>query len=54
MGRSGERGSDISVLVAWHDDDYDDDIYICVCVCVCLPTPQHGPDGIRGQFLNKL
>ena len=27
IGRSGERGSGISVLVAQHDDD-DDDIYI--------------------------
>ena len=27
IGRGGERGSGISVLIAWHDDD-DDDIYI--------------------------
>ena len=27
IGRSGERGSGISVLVAWHDDDDDDDIF---------------------------
>ena len=37
IGRSGERGSGISVLAAWHDDD---DIYIYiymyVCVCVCV------------------
>ena len=26
IGRSGERGSGISVLVAQHDDDDDDDI----------------------------
>ena len=25
MEKSGERGSGISVLVAWHDDDDDDD-----------------------------
>ena len=25
IGRSGERGSRISVLAAWHDDDDDDD-----------------------------
>ena len=25
IGRGGERGSGISVLVAWHDDDDDDD-----------------------------
>ena len=25
IGRSGERGSGISVLAAWHDDDDDDD-----------------------------
>ena len=53
IGRSGERGSEISVLAARHDDD--DDIYIyiiiymCVCVCVCVygislntPTWHHG------------
>ena len=34
IGRRGERGSGISVLVTRHDDD-DDDIYIYVCVCVC-------------------
>ena len=44
IGRSGDRGSGISVLAARHDDDDDDDIYIyiyvyifmCVCVCVCV------------------
>ena len=30
MGRSGERGLGISVLVAWHDDD--DDIYIYIYI----------------------
>ena len=25
IGKSGERGSEISVLAAWHDDDDDDD-----------------------------
>ena len=29
IGRSGERGSGISVLVARHDDDDDDDSSIC-------------------------
>ena len=29
IGRSGERGPEISVLPAWHDDD-DDDIYIYI------------------------
>ena len=33
IGRSGERGSGISVLPARYDDD---DIYIYVCVCVCV------------------
>ena len=28
IGRSGERGSGISMLAAWHDDDDDDYIYI--------------------------
>ena len=35
IGRSGERGSGISVLAARHDDDDDDDIYI-VGVFVCV------------------
>ena len=30
IGRSGERGSGISVLAVRHDDD-DDDVYIYVC-----------------------
>ena len=33
IGKSGERGSGISVLAARHDDD---DIYIYICVCVCV------------------
>ena len=37
IGRSGERGSGISVLPARHDDIYIYIyIYICVCVCVCV------------------
>ena len=32
IGRSGERGSEISVLAARHDDDDDDDIYICIYI----------------------
>ena len=38
-GRSGERGSGMSVLAARHDDDDDDDMYIGVCrgrLCVYL------------------
>ena len=30
IGRSGERGSGISVLAARHGDDDDDDICICI------------------------
>ena len=30
LGQGGERGSGISVLMAWHDDDND----VCVCVYV--------------------
>ena len=31
IGRNGERGSGISVLMAWHDDDDDDDdIYMYI------------------------
>ena len=36
IGKNGERGSGISVLVARQDDDDDIYIYICVCVCVCV------------------
>ena len=32
IGRSGERGSGISVLVARHDDD-DDDIFSIITLC---------------------
>ena len=39
IGRSGERGSGISVLPAWHDDD---DIYVYIhihiCVCACVQS----------------
>ena len=34
IGRSGERGSGISVLVAWHDDD----IYIYILKKLCIFT----------------
>ena len=33
IGRSGERGSEISVLAARYDDD-DDDIYVCMYVYI--------------------
>ena len=41
IGRSGERGSGISVLAARHDDYDDDDqqqphIYVCVCVYIYI------------------
>ena len=36
IGRSGERGSGISVLAARHDDDDDDDDDICMYACLCL------------------
>ena len=45
IGRSGERGSGVSVLAAQHDDDDDDDIHtikpnifpgVCQCVSVHL------------------
>ena len=34
IGRSGERGSEISVLVARHDDNDDADINILIFFCV--------------------
>ena len=36
IGRSGERGSGISVLPAWHDDD--DDVAAAVSVCLHFYT----------------
>ena len=39
IGRSGERGSGISVLAARHHDDDDDIsiyIYIYICMYVCI------------------
>ena len=35
IGRSGDRGSGISMLAAWHDDDDDENV---VQVCVCITT----------------
>ena len=34
IGKSGERGSGISVLPARHDDDDDDDIYIYIYIYI--------------------
>ena len=39
IGKSGERGSGISVLPARHDDDDDDDIYINVEIWKCTSAP---------------
>ena len=38
IGRSGERGSGISVLAAWQDDDDDDDDIIVVEFTLAYPT----------------
>ena len=35
IGRSGDRGSGISVLAARHDDDDDNSYYCCCCCCCC-------------------
>ena len=41
IGKSGERGSGISVLAAWHDDDDDDDdIYILVKIYIYIYTDE--------------
>ena len=42
IGRSGERGSGISVLAARHDDD------------TIYPTPPLGQDMTQGQFLSGV
>ena len=36
IGRSGERGSGISLLAARHDDDDDDNIFIAMCSCLSV------------------
>ena len=46
IGRSGERGSGISMLAARHDDDDDIYIYIYVCVCVCVCVCVHPYRGL--------
>ena len=46
IGRSGERGSGISVPVARHDDD---NIYIYIYIYI-YPTPPYKPDVTLGQF----
>ena len=38
IGRSGERGSGISVLAAWHDDDALDKVGKIFCVTTYLET----------------
>ena len=40
IGRGGERGSGISVLMAQQDDDDDDDIYIYIYKGLVLNDPQ--------------
>ena len=36
IGKSGERGSGVSVLAARHDDDDDDDIYIYIYIYIYI------------------
>ena len=36
IGRSGERGSGISVLAARHDEDDDDEDDILLSTCFCV------------------
>ena len=36
IGRRGERGSRMSVLIAWHDDDVDDDFLIIICLPIVI------------------
>ena len=47
IGRSGEKRSGISVLMAWQDDD---DIYIYIYI----PTSPTGQDMTQGQFLSGV
>ena len=54
IGRSGERGSGISVLEARPDDIYMY-IYMCVYVCVCVCEEKLttcNPNG-KGRFIEK-
>ena len=40
IGKGGERGSGISVLVVRHDDDDDDDVYLFRCVRLFISLHQ--------------
>ena len=57
IGRSGERGSGISVLPARYDDDDDDTKMIIVFVCILVimyvftQTLLHEQNATQGQFL---
>ena len=48
VGRSGERGSGISVLAARHDDD-DDDIYIHIYIYIYIGDYLYKFTDIFGQ-----
>ena len=53
IGRSGERGSGISVLAARHDDD-DDDIYTCYrSIGLMSRVFANGP-GDRGSIPDRI
>ena len=68
IGKSGERGSGISMLPARHDDDDDDDLYVSFIVQVycssfnwsCSPSPYSAPNRLTilpshhrgGRFLS--
>ena len=41
IGRSSERGSDISVLIAWHDDD---DTYMYIYIYIYIERERGGEE----------
>ena len=51
IGRSGERGPEISVLAAWHDDDVADSVYLEIYIYVKNPFANaHNDDSSGGKY----
>ena len=54
IGRSGERGSGISVLVARHDDDDDDDIFMQIVLFQIIQFIMSTQFNCQNHFYFKL
>ena len=51
IGRSGERGSGISVLAARHDDD---DVYIYIYIYICIYVIYRLKPSIKSQCSQEV